>query len=102
MRSPLTGALAILILCAPISFAQGARETLVRAALLADAESVAPGGTFTLGVRLKMKAHWHTYWVNPGESGQATTVKLTGPAGFTFGEIQWPLPSKINVPGGFS
>jgi thiol:disulfide interchange protein DsbD len=49
-----------------------------------------------------MSPHWHTYWTNPGESGQATQIKLSGPAGLKFGEIQWPLPAKIEAPGGFS
>ncbi len=80
--------------------AAGPSADLVRASLVADAQSVAPGGTFTLGVRLVMKPHWHTYWVNPGEAGDATKVKLAGPAGFEFGAIQWPLPTKIDAPGG--
>ena len=78
-----------------------AQETnLVKASLLADHETVAPGGTFTVGVRLKIKSHWHVYWVNPGESGDATKVKLTGPAGFEFGPTQYPLPQKIELEGG--
>jgi DsbC/DsbD-like thiol-disulfide interchange protein len=75
---------------------------LVTATLLADRDAVAPGATFTLGVRLTMKPHWHTYWINPGESGDATKIKLTGPTGVEFGEIQWPVPSRIDAPGGVS
>src|SRR5437870_4465220 len=59
---------------------------LVKASLLADVEAAAPGSSFHLGVLLKMKEHWHTYWVNPGESGNATEIRPTGPAGFTFGK----------------
>jgi DsbC/DsbD-like thiol-disulfide interchange protein len=78
-----------------------AQETnLVKASLLADHEAVAPGGTFTVGVRLKIKPHWHVYWINPGESGDPTRVKLTGPAGFTVGPTQDPLPMKIELDGG--
>lgn len=83
--------------------ADGAVEAdLVKASLLADADALTPGGTVTLGVRLTMKPHWHTYWINPGESGDATQIKLTGPAGMTVGPIQWPLPSRIDAPGGVS
>ena len=74
----------------------------VQASLLADAEAATPGGSFTLGVRLKMKPHWHTYWVNPGEYGTPTRIKLAGPSAFEFGEVQWPLPTKIDAPGGLS
>jgi DsbC/DsbD-like thiol-disulfide interchange protein len=80
----------------------GAHDDLVQATLLADADALTPGGTVTLGVRMKLKPHWHTYWINPGEAGDATKIKLTGPAGMTFGEIRWPLPRKIDAPGGFA
>lgn len=68
---------------------------LVKATLHADAAAVVPGSEFKLGIHLKMKPHWHTYWVNPGESGEATKVKFTAPAGFEFGAVQWPLPQSI-------
>lgn len=76
-----------------------AKSDLVRASLVADADAAAPGHTFTLGVRLTMKAGWHTYWVNPGESGQPTLVRLTGPEGFDFGEPQWPIPTRFEHDG---
>ena len=68
---------------------------LVKATLIADAEAVTPGSEFKLGIHLKMKPHWHTYWINPGETGEATKIKITGPAGFEFGAVQWPLPLAI-------
>ena len=78
------------------------QDDLVKATLLADVDAVAPGSSFTLGVRMKIKPHWHTYWINPGEAGDATKAKLKGPAGFEFGDIQWPLPMKIDAPGGIT
>jgi DsbC/DsbD-like thiol-disulfide interchange protein len=87
---------------APPAHAAGPNDNLVRASLLADADAAVPGGSFTLGVRLKIKSHWHTYWLNPGENGEATEVKLSGPAGFEFGAIQWPLPTRIEMDGGVS
>src|SRR5215471_13196208 len=53
------------------------------------------GDTVLVGVQMKMEPDWHTYWKNPGESGQATEIKWTLPVGVTAGEIQWPLPYKI-------
>ena len=75
---------------------------LVQATLLADVDAAAPGSSFRLGVRLKMKDHWHTYWVSAGESGDPTQIRLTGPAGLTFGAIQWPIPTLFEAPGGIS
>jgi DsbC/DsbD-like thiol-disulfide interchange protein len=95
---------AAVLLSAAFCHAAPSNDTadLVKASLVADVDAAAPGRPFMLGVRLKMKPHWHTYWVNPGETGEATKVTLTGPRGFEFGEVQWPLPSKIAAPGGFS
>lgn len=67
--------------------------------LLSDAASVQPGQSFTVGVRLKMDPHWHTYWLNPGDSGQPPSVKWTLPEGFTAGELQFPVPVKLTQPG---
>src|SRR5688572_9878405 len=106
MRIPLKHAAAVVVLvfvAAVSSATPAAADTdSVQATLLADADAAAPGREFTLGVRLKMKPRWHTYWVNPGEYGTPTRVKLTGPAGFEFGAVQWPLPTKIDAPGGVS
>ena len=35
----------------------------------------------TVGVLLRMDPGWHTYWVNPGESGLATNIHWTIPSG---------------------
>ncbi len=99
--------LAVTLLCIAVvlvSRAEAAedRVDLVGATLVADHDAVTPGQVFMLGVHLKIKPHWHTYWINPGETGDATKITLTGPDGFTFGPIQWPLPSTINAPGGIS
>jgi DsbC/DsbD-like thiol-disulfide interchange protein len=101
VRTGLVFALAALVF-APAADGQLSSTPLVKATLLSDSEAVTPGGTFTLGVRLKIKAHWHVYWVNPGETGDPTKVKVTGPAGFQFGEVQFPLPQKFKLQGGVS
>ncbi|MBV9659456.1 MAG: thioredoxin family protein [Verrucomicrobia bacterium] len=72
---------------------------LVQADLLADTGAIVPGKPFTVGLRLKMAAHWHTYWQYPGDAGLATTIQWQLPPGFRAGPIQWPLPEKIESPG---
>ena len=67
--------------------------------LLADVASIQPGKPFTVGVRLTMQPHWHTYWINPGESGQPIAVKWNLPAGFTAGELKFPVPTRFVQPG---
>jgi thiol:disulfide interchange protein DsbD len=73
---------------------------LVKATLLADTDAIEPGKPFRVGVHLKMDPHWHVYWINPGDSGVATSVEWKLPPGFTAGELQWPTPNKFDIPGG--
>ena len=73
--------------------------TLVRADLLADTTAVAPGKAFTVGLRLKMAPHWHTYWQYSGDAGLPTKIDWQLPDGYKAGPILWPVPEKIVSPG---
>ncbi|MDP1533103.1 MAG: protein-disulfide reductase DsbD family protein, partial [Rubrivivax sp.] len=70
---------------------------LVRVELLAEPAAVVPGEPFTVGIKLSMKEHWHTYWRNPGDSGEPTQVAWKLPPGFVAGDLEWPAPSLIRV-----
>lgn len=62
--------------------------------LVADVQSIQPGGKFTAGILMRMNPGWHTYWKNGGEAGLPTTIAWDLPEGVTAGEIQWPVPHK--------
>ena len=49
----------------------------VQAQLVASVASVYPGAEIYLGVNQKIIPHWYTYWINPGDSGNATTIEWT-------------------------
>jgi thiol:disulfide interchange protein/DsbC/DsbD-like thiol-disulfide interchange protein len=83
--------IACLVLTLPFAFAQSKTQATL---LLAD-EAARPGDTVLAGVRLRMPDGWHTYWQNPGESGTATEIEWSLPAGVTAGAIQWPAPEKL-------
>src|SRR5213592_4494848 len=72
---------------------------LVKAELLADATAVVPGKPFTAGLLLRMVPAWHTYWKFPGDAGIPTEINWKLPDGWKVGEIQWPIPLKLNEPG---
>lgn len=67
-------------------------EPMVEASLIADHEAVVPGQTFTAGLRLVMPEGWHTYWRNPGDSGEATQIVWELPDTVSAGEFTWPAP----------
>ena len=68
------------------------------AELVSESTSVQPGTPFTLGLRLLMDPGWHSYWKNPGDSGEPTDIEWILPEGFTAGSIQWPYPERIDLP----
>jgi thiol:disulfide interchange protein DsbD len=74
----------------------GARATTAHSSieLLADRGSVAPGETFLLAVRHRLAPGWHTYWVNPGDSGMAPEFRWSLPDGMSVGPALWPVPSR--------
>jgi thiol:disulfide interchange protein/DsbC/DsbD-like thiol-disulfide interchange protein len=76
---------------------EGVATPHVRAELLLEKPSVAPGESFDVALRLRMKDGWHTYWKHPGDSGEPTEISWNLPPGFTAGDIQWPYPQKISL-----
>ncbi len=65
------------------------------ATLLSAVSSMAPGEAFPVALRLQMDDGWHSYWKNPGDSGEATTIDWDLPPGFEVSEIQWPYPHRV-------
>src|SRR5580700_8970228 len=70
----------------------------VKARLTSEVTSVAPGQVFWVALALDIRDGWHTYWRNPGDSGQATKLLWTLPAGFTAGDIVWTTPHRFDLP----
>lgn len=57
------------------------------------------GGRLTLGLRLGVKPGWHTYWRNPGDSGEPPTLRLATPDGAAASIVGWPAPERIDIGG---
>lgn len=70
-------------------------ERQVQASLHSGRAAVAPGETFTIVLRQDIREHWHTYWSNPGSSGEPTELTWNTPPGASAGPIQWPAPMAI-------
>ncbi|MBN9693151.1 MAG: thioredoxin family protein [Verrucomicrobia bacterium] len=79
------------LLTAGTILAQGKSE--VR--LLVDTATVRPGSSFYAVIELVAPPEWHTYWRNPGDSGQRTKVEWTLPEGITAGDLLWPTPHRL-------
>ena len=89
-------ALALLLL-APTAFASADAfdSGRVQVRLIASVDHAAPGQPITLGLQQRIVPHWHTYWLNPGDSGVATAIEWQVSDGAQVGDIQWPVPQRI-------
>lgn len=67
--------------------------------LIASVDRVYPGEKIWLGVQQKIIPHWHTYWINPGDSGLPTKIVWQLPEGASAGDIQWPAPTRFDLDG---
>src|SRR3977135_2475094 len=90
-----------LLLASPAAFALPGSVVAtdnVKARLVSEVGAIAPGQSFWVALELNIRDGWHTYWRNPGDSGQATSLAWTLPPGVTAGGIVWgntpppPLP----------
>jgi DsbC/DsbD-like thiol-disulfide interchange protein len=63
--------------------------------LVAENTWIQPGHDFTVGLHFSLENDWHTYWVNPGDSGQPARVTWELPPEITSGPIQWPAPEQL-------
>ena len=71
----------------------------LRVELVSEHLALVPGELAQLGLRLRHDPHWHSYWINPGDSGLPTRLSWTLPSGFAAGDIAWPLPQRFKVGG---
>ncbi len=67
----------------------------VTASIVSSHNSVAPGQEFYIALRTVLDEGWHTYWRNPGDSGEPVQINWDLPEGVTAGEISWPIPRPI-------
>ncbi|MBI3759360.1 MAG: hypothetical protein HY269_06350, partial [Deltaproteobacteria bacterium] len=69
----------------------------VQAQLVAEHDTVVPGGTVTIALVEKIKPGWHTYWINPGDAGAPTSIAWELPVGWQAAAIRWPYPKRLPI-----
>jgi len=70
----------------------------VKARLISEVDAIAPGQSIWVALEFDIRDGWHTYWRNPGDSGQATALHWTLPAGVTAADIVWTAPHRFELP----
>jgi thiol:disulfide interchange protein len=69
----------------------------VKARLVSEVATVGPGQTFWVALELEIRDGWHTYWRNPGDSGEPTKLAWQLPPGFSAGDIVWLTPHRFEI-----
>jgi thiol:disulfide interchange protein len=69
----------------------------VKSRLVSETGAIGPGQTVWVALELTIRDGWHTYWRNPGDSGQATSLAWTLPRGVTAGDIVWQTPHRFDI-----
>jgi thiol:disulfide interchange protein/DsbC/DsbD-like thiol-disulfide interchange protein len=75
----------------------GGGQNRVQVELLPEPSTVRPGETFEVLLRMRLSPGWHTYWMNPGDSGLPTALQWQLPPGVTAGPLAWPVPKRLPV-----
>lgn len=75
--------------------AQAVNTGHLEARLVPQTQWAAPGSTVYVAVVQDIAPDWHTYWINPGDVGQATHFEWSPPPGVQIGEPIWPVPRRI-------
>ncbi len=70
-------------------------DQYVKIRLLTERNTVQPGDEILIGIEQSIYPEWHTYWINPGDSGAEPRITWDLPGGFSVGDIHWPTPHKI-------
>lgn len=69
----------------------------VKARLVSEVSAVGPDQSFWVALELDIRDGWHTYWRNPGDSGEPTKLTWQLPPGFTAGDIVWTTPHRFVI-----
>ena len=89
-------ALVVTLFAVPPALAQ---DTNIRATLVPERTTVAPGETVTLAVLMRPQPRWHGYWENPGDAGFGMSFRWTLPPGAKTGQPRYPVPETLLISG---
>ena len=74
-------------------------ESVVHAEFQTSAQAIKPRGKFLLAVRFEIAQGYRISWTNPGDVGKSTRVEFQVPPGFSVGPLQFPAPTRFELPG---
>lgn len=67
----------------------------VKVNIVPEQDAVTLGEDLGIAIQQIHAPEWHTYWKNPGDSGEPTSIEWTLPEGFKAGDIEYPAPHRL-------
>lgn len=67
-------------------------------ALRVELDAAEPGDAFDVALEIVLDEGWHTYWENPGDTGQPVAVDWRVPDGVRVGPLAFPVPEVVETP----
>lgn len=89
---------ALVSLCGAIAHAGSFKDGVPRYVtinLIPEKDAVTPGEKLAVAIQQIHQPEWHTYWKNPGDSGETTSINWVLPDGFSAGDLEYPVPQQI-------
>ncbi len=71
----------------------------VASELVSENNSIVPGESFWIALRMEMDEGWYIYWKNPGDSGMPVLIEWDKPYELQISDIHWQYPKWIDVQG---
>ena len=65
--------------------------------IVSEVANFIPGSTHRVGLFFKLDSGWHTYWINPGDSGASLITEWSVPDGVVVTPAEWPTPQRFEV-----
>ena len=71
-------ACAVWLVIPVFGFPKNPADEHVQLELISEQNAVVPGKELWFGIRIDLQDGWHTYWTNPGDSGEAARIDRRG------------------------
>ena len=78
--------------------ARSAKTDHAEITIVGNTNIISEPGVIQLGYKFVFTPGWHTYWINPGDSGGPPIFEFNSPSGWDISENVWPGPQKIIYP----
>jgi thiol:disulfide interchange protein DsbD len=89
----------LLMISALSCAASAAQPGRASAVWLSSSMSAEPGKPLQTAIRMTHDDDWHSYWINPGEAGIATTAEWKLPPGWKCSGLELPAPIRFLTGG---